>query len=95
MGRGTSKGAAKRDAAKQVYKILSVNDHVPGAGDGDDLVGYALKLSLFLKRHETGNLTPFLHFVMSKGIRDDAPVHIATVKCEHPMALHQSARPLN
>jgi hypothetical protein len=36
-----------------------------------------------------------LHFVMSKGIRDDAPVHIATVKCEHPMALHQSARPLN
>ena len=54
---------------------------------------YALELDFLLQWQPTGNLTPFLDYVMSKEGRDDAPIDIAIATCEHLMVLHQSVRP--
>jgi hypothetical protein len=48
-----------------------------------DNTNYAVVLNNLLQGHETGNLTPYFQYVMTREGRDDAPTHIATAKCEH------------
>ena len=57
-------------------------------------VDYVVELHRLLQ-HTTGNLMPFLEYVMSEEDRDDALIHIVIAKCEHLLVLHQSARPLS
>ena len=55
-------------------------------GYGDLERDYVVVLNNFFQGHPTGNLAPYFQYVMTREGRDDAPIYIATARCEHHSA---------